>query len=158
MLTRLFSEPIIQMGWVGEDVYSSSTNIFQPKKFYNPGSMISLKCIIRRHLIKNTSIHDITNVSWKKNKVLIDLQEQERIRKVEIIFQTFDLNFQHCSTRVAVSSHEVKSTLLISDAVLEDACIYSCTLPVLENKDFPRARVMVHIIYGKKYCQSFVFY
>ena len=139
------------MGWVGEDVSSSSTNIFQPKKFYNPGSMISLKCIIRRHLIKNTSIHDIANVSWKKNKVLIDLQEQERIRKVEIISKTVVSHFHHCSKGVSVSGHQVTNNLLIPAAVLEDAGLYSCTLPAFGNKDFPRARVMVHIIYGKKF-------
>ena len=144
------------MGWVGEDVSSSSTDIFHPNKFYNPGSMISLKCIIRRHLIKNSTIHDITNVSWKKNKVLIDLQERERIRKVKTISQTFESNFHHCSTGVKISGHEVTSTLLISAAVLEDAGPYSCTLPVLGNKDFARARVMVHVIYGKDSYQSFV--
>ena len=137
-----------------EDMSSSSRDIFDPKKFYNPASMISLKCIIRRHLIKNATIQDITNVSWKKNKVIIDVQEQERIRKVEIIVNTFEYNFH----RVSVSAHRVTSTLLISAAVVGDAGLYSCTLPVLGSKDFPRARVIVHIIYGKKYCKSFVLF
>ena len=57
---------------------------------------------------------------------------------------------------MSVSGQEVTSTLLISAAVLEDAGPYSCTLPVLGNKDFPRARVMVHVIYGKDSYQSFV--
>ena len=70
----------------GEDVSSSSTAINHPTKFYNPGSSISLKCTIRRYLIKNATIQDITNVSWKKDEVLIDLQKQERIRKVTNLF------------------------------------------------------------------------
>ena len=71
---------MIQM--FGGDMSSSSTAINHPQKFFNPGSVISLKCIIRRYLIKNATIQDITNVSWKKDKVLIDLQKQEGIRKV----------------------------------------------------------------------------
>ena len=136
----------------GEDISTSSTAINYPQKFFNPGSAISLKCIIRRYLSKNATIQDITNVSWKKNKVLIDLQEQERIRIVETIIKTFESKFHHCSTGVSVSGNQVTSTLLISNAVVEDAGPYSCTLPVFGNKDFPRARVMVHIIYGKNYC------
>ena len=129
-----------------EDISSSSTDIFHQKKFYNPGSMISLKCIIQRHLVKNATINDIINVSWNKNKVLIDLQEQGRIRKVQPFSQTFESNFLNYSTGVSVYGHQVTSTLLISDAVLEDAGPYSCTLPVFGYKDFPRARVIVHII------------
>ena len=135
----------------GEDMSTSSTAINHPKKFFNPGSAISLKCIIRRYLIKNATIQDITNVSWKKDKVLIDLQKQERIRKVEIFSQAFEPNFPCCSMGVKVSGLQVTSTLLISDAVLKDAGLYSCTLPILGNKDFPRARVMVHIIHGMEY-------
>ena len=63
--------------------------------------------------------------------------------------QTFESNFLLSSMGVKVSGHLVTSTLLISVAVLEDAGRYSCTLPVFGNKKFPRARVMVHIIYGK---------
>ena len=56
------------------------TNI-PPDKFYNPGSDISLKCIIRRLLIRNATVHDITNVSWKKDGIIINLQAQERLRQ-----------------------------------------------------------------------------
>jgi hypothetical protein len=67
------------------DVSTSSTAIPHPKKFCNSGSVISLKCIIRCHLIENDTIQDITNVSLKRKKVLIDIQKQERIRRVEIL-------------------------------------------------------------------------
>ena len=70
---------------VGEESDPSSSENLPPDKFYNPGSDISLKCIIRRHLIKNATVQDITNVSWKKAGVLIDLQTQERIRWVTIL-------------------------------------------------------------------------
>ena len=74
------SDAIIEM--LGEDPDSSSlSHNLPPDKFYNPGSHISLKCIIRRYLIKNATVQDITNVSWKKNGVIIDLQTQERIRQ-----------------------------------------------------------------------------
>ena len=43
-------------------------------QFYNPGSDISLKCIIRRHLIQNAAVIGI----------LLDLQSTEIIRKVDI--------------------------------------------------------------------------
>ena len=65
---------------VGEEEYSAPQN-FPLTKFYNPGSAISLKCIIRRHLIHNATLNDLTNVSWKKDGVLIDLQLQQRIRQ-----------------------------------------------------------------------------
>ena len=68
---------------LGEESDPSSAHSLPPDKFYNPGSDISLKCIIRRHLIKNATVQDITNVSWKKNGVIIDLQTQERIRQAE---------------------------------------------------------------------------
>ena len=51
-------------------------------KFFNPGSDIFLKCFIHRNLIHNATVKDITNVSWKKDGLLIDLQSQERMRKV----------------------------------------------------------------------------
>jgi hypothetical protein len=136
---------MIQM--LGEDMSSSSIDISHLKKFYNPGSMISLKCIIRCHLIKNATIQDITNVSWKRNKVLFDLHEQERIRKVK-------KNPKHICKIILIAAWEClcpATNLLIPNAVLEDAGLYSCTLPALEYKDFPRAWVMVHIIYGKNY-------
>jgi len=121
---------------LGEELDSSSLSASEnlpPDKFYNPGSHISLKCIIRRYLIKNATVQDITNVSWKKDGVLIDLQTQERI-----------------SMGVEVSGDLVTSTLLVNHAVLEDAGPYSCTLPVFNNKDFPRARATVHVIYGDR--------
>ena len=67
---------------VSDPPSQSSAPSHPPDKFYNPGSTISFKCIVRRHLIKNATIQDITNISWKKNKVLIDLQKKEGIRKV----------------------------------------------------------------------------
>ena len=73
-----FSDAIIEM--LGDDSDPSSPLSLPPDKFYNPGSDILLKCIIRRHLIKNATVQDITNVSWKKDGVLINLQAQERIR------------------------------------------------------------------------------
>ena len=72
-----FPDPIIEM--VGED--SSTSEKFQRNKFYNPGSTISLTCIIRRHLIQNATVNDLMNVSWKKDGEHIDLQTEERIRK-----------------------------------------------------------------------------
>jgi len=122
-------DAILEM--LGEDLDPSSPQSLPPDKFYNPGSDISLKCIIRRHLIKNATVQDITNVSWKKDGVIIDLQTQERI-----------------SMGVEVSGNLVTSTLLVSHAVLGDAGPYSCTLPVFSNKDFPRAQAIVHVIYG----------
>jgi len=122
-------DAIIEM--VGEEPDPSSPQNLPPDKFYNPGSHISLKCIIRRHLIKNATVQDITNVSWKKDGILIDLQTQERI-----------------SMGVEVSGFLVTSTLLVSHAVLGDAGPYSCTLPVFSNRDFPRAQANVHVIYG----------
>ena len=74
-------DAIIEM--LGEESDPSSAHSLPPDKFYNPGSDISLKCIIRRHLIMNATVQDITNVSWKKNGVMIDLQTQERIRQAE---------------------------------------------------------------------------
>ena len=60
---------------------SSTTDNLPPNKFYNPGSTISLTCIIRRHLLHNATVNDLMNVSWKKDGELIDLQTEERIRK-----------------------------------------------------------------------------
>jgi len=126
-------DAIIEMlGEEADSSLSASENL-PPDKFYNPGSHISLKCIIRRYLIKNATVQDITNVSWKKDGLLIDLQTQERI-----------------SMGVEVSGDLVTSTLLVNHAVLEDAGPYSCTLPVFNNKDFPRARATVHVIYGDR--------
>ena len=50
---------------------------------------------------------------------------------------------------VSVSGSLVTSTLLISGGVPSDAGPYSCTSTVYNNKDFPRAVVMVHLIQGK---------
>ena len=52
---------------------------------------------------------------------------------------------------VEVSGSLVTSNLLISDAVVQDAGHYSCTLQVYNYSDFPRARVRVHVIHGEKY-------
>ena len=68
---------------LGEESETPLSQNRPPDKFFNPGSTISLKCIIRRHLIMNATVNEITNVTWKKNKVPIDLQMQERIRKVK---------------------------------------------------------------------------
>ena len=59
------------------------------------------------------------------------------------------LNDHDFSMGVSVCGHLVTSTLLISDAGQGDAGPYSCTLPVFSNKDFPRARAYVHVIYGE---------
>ena len=128
---------------------SSSKNL-PPNKYFNPGSTISLKCIIRHRLIKNDTVNAITNVTWKKNGVIIDLPLQDRIRKVINIVHIIILgNYLYFSMGVSVSGHLVTSTLLISKAGLQDAGPYSCTMPVYSNKDFPRARAYVHVIYGK---------
>ena len=50
---------------------------------------------------------------------------------------------------VSVSVSLVTSTLLISGGVPINAGPYSCTSTVYNNKDFPRAVVMVHFIQGK---------
>ena len=54
---------------LGEESETFSSQNLPPDKFFNPGSTISLKCIIRRHLIKNATISEITNVTWKKNGI-----------------------------------------------------------------------------------------
>jgi hypothetical protein len=133
---------------LGEESETSTSQKLPPDKFFNPGSTISLKCIIRRHLIKNATVSEITNVTWKKNKVILDLQIQERIRKVKNKDKSIWLNNHYFSLGVSVSGQLVTSTLLISDAGIGDAGPYSCTLPVFRNKDFPRASACVHVIYG----------
>ena len=55
---------------------------------------------------------------------------------------------------VEVSGELVTSILVLTNAVVGDAGSYSCTLPVFGNKDFPRARANVHLIYGEFYWQS----
>ena len=114
---------------LGEESETPLSQNLPPDKFFNPGSTISLKCIIRRHLIKNAKVNEITNVTWKKNKDIIDLQMQERIRKVKNGHKSAQLNVLYFSIGVSVSGHLVKSTLLISDAKMGDAGPYSCTLP-----------------------------
>ena len=52
---------------------------------------------------------------------------------------------------VEVSGELVTSILVVNNAVVGDAGSYSCTLPVFGNKDFPRARANVHLIYGESY-------
>ena len=37
-------------------------------------------CVPRRNLVRNATVQQITNVAWKKDGQLIDLQTQERIR------------------------------------------------------------------------------
>ena len=128
---------------------STSQNL-PPNKYFIPGSTISLKCIIRHRLIKNATVNYITNVTWKKNGVIIELPLQDRIRKVINSVHIIILgNYLYFSMGVSVSGHLVTSTLLISKAGLQDAGPYSCTMPVYSNKDFPRARAYVHVIYGK---------
>ena len=126
----------------------SSSQNFPPNKYFNPGSTISLKCIIRHRLIKNATVNYITNVTWKKNGVIIDLPLQDRIRKVINSVHIIILG-DYFSMGVSVSANLVTCTLLISKAGRQDAGPYSCTMPVYSNKDFPRARVYVHVIYGK---------
>jgi hypothetical protein len=50
-----------------------------PDKYYNPGSHISLSCIIRRKLIRNATVQEITNVTWKKGGLPLDLHSEERV-------------------------------------------------------------------------------
>ena len=50
---------------------------------------------------------------------------------------------------VEVSGDLVTSTLLVNNAVVEDAGSYSCTLPVFDNISFPRGKANVHLIYGR---------
>ena len=69
---------------MAEEDDQSSPPSLPPAKFFNPGSDISLKCIIRRHLIQNATVKEIANVSWKHNGILLDLQSTERIRKIDI--------------------------------------------------------------------------
>lgn len=104
-----------------------------PDKYYNPGSHIALKCIIRRNLVRNATVQQITNVAWKKDGQLIDLQTQERI-----------------SMGVEVSGDLVTSVLMVNNAGDGDEGSYSCTLPVFGNIDFPRAKANVHLIYGDR--------
>ena len=65
---------------VEEDTSTSEDSL--PTKFYNPGSTISLTCIVRHSLIKNTTVTEMTNLTWKKDKVVVEIEENERMRKV----------------------------------------------------------------------------
>ena len=58
---------------------------------------------------------------------------------------------------VSVSGSLVTSNLLITGGVPSDAGPYSCTSTVYNNKDFPRAVVMVHLIQGKDKRQQILF-
>ena len=60
------------------------------------------------------------------------------------------VNVLYCSMGVSVSDTLVTSTLLISGCVPSDAAPYSCTSTVYNNKDFPRAVVMVHVLRGQE--------
>ena len=102
-------------------------------RFYNPGSHISLNCVIRRRLIRNATVQDITNVTWKKDGEVLDLLSQERI-----------------SMGVQVEGDRLVSTLLINRAEVEDEGVYSCSLPVFSNREFPRAKATVHVITGDR--------
>ena len=84
----------------------------------------------------------------EKNGLIIDLQIQERVRKVEKGHKSTWLNVLYFSMGVSVSGYLVTSTLLTSNAGQRDAGPYSCTLPVFRNKNFPRARTYVHVIFG----------
>ena len=64
-----------------EDTSSSEDSL--PTKFYNPGSTISLTCIVRHSLIKNTTVTDMTNLTWKKDGVVVEVEEFNRMRKVK---------------------------------------------------------------------------
>ena len=59
---------------------------------------------------------------------------------------------------VSVSGSLVTSTLLIYGGVPIDAGPYSCTSSVYNNKDFPRAVVMVHVLKGEAYRLGDTFY
>lgn len=128
-ITVLVKDAMIEM--VGDSVDSVAG--VPPDKYYNPGSHITLKCIIRRNLVKNATVQQITNVSWKKDGELLNLQTEERI-----------------SMGVEVSGDLVTSILIVNNAADGDAGSYSCTLPVFGNADFPRARANVHLIYGDR--------
>ena len=73
---------------LGEEDGMPETPNFYPDKFFNPGSDIFLKCFILRHLIHNATVKEMANVSWKKDGVLLDLQSQERMRKVLLVSMT----------------------------------------------------------------------
>lgn len=94
---------------------------------------VLLALVPRRNLVRNATVQQITNVAWKKDGELIDLQTEERI-----------------SMGVEVSGDLVTSILIVNNAGGSDAGSYSCTLPVFGNMDFPRARANVHLIYGDR--------
>ena len=50
-----------------------------------------------------------------------------------------------------MSGDLVVSTLAVSAAVLGEAGPYSCTSTVFGYRDFPRARVRVHLLQGENY-------
>jgi len=104
-----------------------------PDKYYNPGSHIRLRCVVRRALIKNATVQDITHVTWRKGGEVLDLHSEERV-----------------SMGVQVEGERLVSTLLINNAVEADAGLYSCSLGVFSHRLFPKARANVHVIQGDR--------
>ena len=68
------------------------------------------------------------------------------------------LNVLYFSMGVSVSGSLVTSTLIISGGVPSDAGPYSCTSSVYNNKHFPWAVVMVHILRGEEQLLGDTFY
>ena len=64
---------------------TSTSEFSTPVKFYNPGSTISLTCLVRRYLIKNATVTEMTNLTWKKDETVLDVDQDERMR--EVIFE-----------------------------------------------------------------------
>jgi len=104
-----------------------------PDKYYNPGSHIRLRCVVRRALIRNATVQDITHVTWRKGGEVLDLHSEERV-----------------SMGVQVEGERLISTLLVNNAVEEDAGLYSCSLGVFSHRLFPKARANVHVILGDR--------
>ena len=78
-ITFLFSESLIEM-MVEEDTSISEDALLT--KFYNPGSTISLTCLVRHYLIKNATVTEMTNLTWQKDRLVLEVEIDERMRFV----------------------------------------------------------------------------
>ena len=115
-------------------------------KYFNPGSSIRLQCIIRRNLLKNISIQDLTNIAWFNGNRTLDVESDPRLRLVsQDVYESW--NYLYYRTSVEVTGSQVRSRLIISRARIGDAGTYYCSLPVIQSIAVQGIRV--HLLVGK---------
>ena len=71
------------MNRIAFEIFSTSNRLLLLKELSVSGKLCWLGvscCLPRRNLVRNATVQQITNVAWKKDGQLIDLQTQERIR------------------------------------------------------------------------------